>query len=519
MFQVDVDEALRRAPRLKIATQEEGELLPFILTDEQIIVMRALAEFRRIIVLKGRQVFCSTACAFYALCFACVNPGLKIAIVADIADKARGLLKTINAWCVDGRIRMKAPTTLDIITLWNGAEIHAVTANSNDTKRGSKEAKAGRSFSYGLIVLSEFAYYARDRATLVSLIRSALKGAHVILESTATPAENEFRAIWEHGKGWHRIFLSVEQHREYQYPDEAVDDARWQQLYGEKPRIADDETWSMLQATYGFTSRAHAAYWWSMVQTDMNGDVHRALREAPILPQHAFAFAEGRWIFLHEKTEPRSFEGAAGAAWTFADGIAGGWRIYGELDESGCIMAVDTATGIGLDASAIAIIGRKKGNLIATFVARNIIITDFNAVVELAAKRWQPYATVVESNGIGEGVYQAAARVPEAHATEHSSQDPEKPIRMNVAKLAIESGQVAGGDELQYEVEHSQQKPPTKPKGAPVWEGPDDLLNAISFALVFRKRHPCRASTRKIDPRTHVDRRRFRQRKKGTKVF
>lgn len=487
MDQVDARVAKAFAPRLTITHQETGALEPLDLSTEQDTVMTALEEHARVVVLKGRQVYISTCCVFYALLFAQLNPGVKVALVADIRDKAEGLLRKAAEWAAEAGFPTKAPTNTKILTLRNGAEIHAITANSKHT--GSGEVKAGRSFSYGLIVLSEFAYYTRDSALLASLTRSALKGARIIIETTATPAENAFRTIWDKGdgNGWHHVFLPFEMHDAYQLDESEIDDA----------------TWTDLQAKYEFKSRSHAAYWWRMVQTDMNGDVHRGLREAPIKPEHAFAFAEGRWIFRYDEAEPTSTVGA--------------WSLYEPADESGCILGIDTASGVGADSSAIAVIGRRDGNLLATFHSNTTKVPDFIPIVRAAMATWKPYATIIEGNGIGKGVYQDVANIPGAHVFEHTSTDAEKPVRMNLVKLAIENGQIAAGPELEHEVKHSMMLKPRRSGGGPLFDGPDDLINAIGFALVHRRDHAWRAPAKPRNTRTHVDRGAYRKsrRKKG----
>ena len=42
-----------------------------------------------------------------------------------------------------------------------------------------------------------------------------------------------------------------------------------------------------------------AAWWFHKTRSDLGGDVQRALREFPVIPEHCFAFAEGRWILHH----------------------------------------------------------------------------------------------------------------------------------------------------------------------------------------------------------------------------
>lgn len=498
------------AERLTVTHQETGDEQPLVLSQGQLRVLSALADFARVVVLKGRQVYISTACCLYALFFAACNPGVKVAIVADLHEKAEGLLAKVAAWAPQAGFPTQAPTNTKIVTLWNGAEIHALTANSADQgNAGSKEAKAGRSFSYGLIILSEFAYYTRDAALLRAITRSALQGAHLIIETTATPADNKFRSIWEKGRGWHKVFLSFEKHEAYQLPVDAENE--------DGSPVLTDAKWAELQEKYGFTSRTHATYWWRMVQTDMDGDVHGGLREAPILPEQAFSFAEGRWIFSSFHAEPSSTDALRHV---FTRDVPGGWRFYDEPDESGVIIGVDTAGGVLADASAIFIIGRERGNLIATFCARDIVVPDYIKVVRETIEKYKPFAVIIDGVGVGKGVYQAVCNMPGVRVFEHSATDAEKPIRMNVVRQAIESGQIIGGDELAHEIKHSVQLKPKKSGGAPVWDGPDDLLNAAGFALTFRRDHPWREAPTKPNPRKFVSRTAYRKGKgKAKKVF
>lgn len=484
MWQVSADAAEEFARRLSIVHQETGEIQPFVLSTEQRIVLRAIEQNSRVVVLKGRQVYVSTCCCLYALLFAAINPGVKVAVVADIREKAEGLLARIASWAKEADIPTTTSNTRRIV-LGNGAEIHALTANSADT--GSVEVKAGRSFSYGLIILSEFAFYFRDSALLASLTRSLLSGGHIVIETTATPAENAFRSIWVDGKGWEKVFLSVEQHDAYQLP----------------PGRISNETWEELQSKYGFSSRSHAAYWYQMMTVDLNGDVNRALREAPVLPEHAFSFAEGRWIFRHDRVEPID----TSLVGKFARDIDGGWRIYKPPSKYGVVFGVDTATGLGADASAIAVLDRLDGSLVATWCSRDVQVPDFEKVIEQAIKERQPAAVVVEVNGIGRGVYQAIGTTGTS-VIEHVSSDAEKPQRMHTVKMAIESGAIQGSDEIEYEIARSVMLKPRRANGGPIWDGPDDVINAIGFALMYVKANAVQIDRQPVNERTHMARRR-----------
>jgi hypothetical protein len=72
----------------------------------------------------------------------------------------------------------------------------------------------GRSKSYGFIHASELAFWLSDAAVFRGLTSTALPGARIIIESTASAADNLFRTLW-HGEDegsadeWHRVFLPI----------------------------------------------------------------------------------------------------------------------------------------------------------------------------------------------------------------------------------------------------------------------------------------------------------------------
>jgi hypothetical protein len=105
-------------------------------------------------------------------------------------------------------------------------------------------------------------------------------------------------------------------------------------------------------------------------------------------------------------------------------------------------------------------------------------------MVKDTAEKYVPQTIVVESNGVGVGVYETLKQFSRWHVTEQRSGE-EKHFRLQRLKLAIEQGVVPIGPELVVEVKSSNIQPPTGPKGRPSYEGLDDCLNALSFAREF----------------------------------
>lgn len=467
--------ALKLALALFVLNQETGARTPLELNDEQREVLQELLEHSRVLVLKGRQVGISTVCCLHDLIFAIVNPGSSVAIVADTEDKAKGLLAKVKAWAAQLGIKLTVNAALSI-ELPNGSTIDALSAVAT---ADDGESRVGRSKSYALIHASELAFWRNAGAVFSSLTSTALVNAKIVIESTGTPAEGLFRALWDgEDNGWRHVFLGVERHAAYRAPESGI----------------TDDDWARAQLEYGFERRDSAAWWLNKLRTDFAGDSHRCLREYPVRASHAFSFAEGRWIFDYKPAAP-----VAVGPWSF-------YRPRAELDEPVCF-GVDTATGAGKDSSIIAVRGRRTRQLWATFKANTVGIPSFVREVLSAIESWQPVAVAIEVNGIGESVYQGVIEgEPDTSVIKHTSSDAdgEKWVRMARVKVEIESGVIEAGPELVHEIRHSVVKRRTSASRSMVFDGPDDLLNALGFAGVWLDAHPFEKSAQPVDPRQVV---------------
>lgn len=470
---IDVDVAIALASLLYVLDQATGSRAPFRMHAEQVEVFEALVSHRRVVVLKARQQGISTVCCLYDLLHAITHPGQSAAVIADTADKAQGLLAKVAAWAKQLGVPLETENVTRLV-LANGASVDALSAVSH-AEEG--QSRVGRSKSYGMIHCSELAFWGNDRATFSALTSTALPDAKVIVESTASPAENLFRSIWDRATsldegdvdGWHPIFLSVEGHAAYRAAESAITDARWEAL----------------QKEYAFTRRDSAAWWSRKLDVDFQNDTHACLREFPILPAHAFTFAEGRWILSYTPAKPR---------------VDGYWHHYVEDVAIGepTVLGVDTSKGVGRDHSAMALIGQRTGRLLKIYKRADIDIAAYVDEVLLVMRQWKPLATVVESNGVGQATYHMLRRaMPGVEEQVSSAINGEKDIRMRRVKGAIERGPIVCGPELAHEVMHSVRNR----RGD--WEGPDDAINAVSFALKWLAKHPWVPPVVPIDPRTH----------------
>ncbi len=448
------------AAALVIFNQESASLGPWVLNEEQRDVLQQLCDHQRVLVLKGRQVGVSTLCCLYDLAFAIANPGVGVVICADVQDNANALLKKISGWCVDLGIK---PTVdnVESLVLPNGSYIDAKSAVA---PAEGKESRVGRSRSYLLFHITELGFWANDAAVFGSLTSGATSPhVRMVIESTASAADNLFKAMWEtpeEKNGWRHVWLSIERHSTYRLDADTVDDATWEHLQG-----------------LGFTHRESGAWWWDQVKAKFNGDARRASREYPVRPEDCFAFAEGRWLAEWKPASPRY-----AGVWSDDDSpIYRGWTYYADSGAEKTVAGVDVGAGLGRDASTIAIKTEKTRRLVATFTDNTISIPDFEKLIESTSTLFRCRSVRVEKNGVGEGVVQHLAANTQVPLVIQTSNAGEKHERMTKLKLAIESHAMPIGEEVIAEARSSRISRPDGPRGSPVYEGRDDLLNALSF--------------------------------------
>ena len=467
MKRIRVDVAERIPRLLMILNQEqEGAIATWRINDEQREVLRAIVEHERVIVLKGRQMGVSTISLLAVLAFAVANPGVPCAVVADTREKAQGLLARLAGWCDQLEITLSSRNkgSIELDNAGPDGVRTTIDALSAVSRAEGGESRVGRSKSYGFIHCSELAFWLSDAAVFRGLTSTALPGARIVIESTASAADNLFRALWN-GKsddGWHRVFLPVERHA----------------VYRAAPDVIDDETWEKLQAPrYGFTRRDTAAWWWTRMRGHFAGDETGAMREYPQLPEHCFSFAKGRWILKYLEAHPRQ-EGS----WDAEGKRYQGWHVYREAwGDEGLVFGVGVAAGGGGDSSAIVVLSMLTGTIVATWMSHTTSLPDFVEVIKDAGEKYRPMTVIVESNGVGIGVHETLKQFSTMHITEQRSGE-EKHMRLQRLKLAIEQHVVPIGPEIIAEAKASRIEPPTGPKGRPNYEGRDDCLNALSFA-------------------------------------
>ena len=171
--------------------QVTGKIIPFKLYEEQLKIVDAASSHQNVLILKSRQIGCSQICCFMDVVYAIMNPGAKVAIVADTEQKVHGLLDRAREIFASLDIPLRISNRSKIVTE-EGSEVHAVTANA---AKGQSESKAGRSMSFQMLHLSELAFWP-DQDAFGALISSAGLSAPVLIESTSSGPNDLMWRLW-----------------------------------------------------------------------------------------------------------------------------------------------------------------------------------------------------------------------------------------------------------------------------------------------------------------------------------
>jgi hypothetical protein len=367
MIKPEIYGLTRAASAIRVLDQRTGSLSAWRLYPHQVSALKELIKHDRSIWLKARQMGISTLMVYYVLMLGVLNANIRVAVVADNFQNSMGLLEKIRDFCRQLGIELQTDNQKRLV-LTNGSSFDAITVNTSL----AGDSTAGRSRTFHVLLLSEAAYYNNSHAVFASLTSSAIPDAIIIVESTATPGQTMFRSLWD-GSSYHKRFLSMEDHANYsRHPEELT-----------------DEQWSALQARYGFVKRSAASFWVHKLQNEFGGEVNRLLREYPILEQHSWSTASGRFI----DTDPavRAEISTMSKTRIFATPGHGGHFIFG----------VDVSAGVGRDVSSIVVWDLVQRQIAAIYASADDKLPEIGAELKFLHSYYKPHAIYVEGNGIG----------------------------------------------------------------------------------------------------------------------
>lgn len=472
---MNIEQAMPFSKHILIPHKKTSQLVPLELTNVQQDWIRTINDNKYSVCLKGRQTFISTATKFYILLWALNHPGLTANIFVHKYDIANEFVQDIANWCEFLQIP-KFRNSQCRLELANGAKIVGFSGKSNTS--GGKFSGQARGGSCHLLYMSEFAMYDNAPLIMSSAGPTLSRDGKFIIESTSTGPGTEFHKLFAPDSNWTQRFYSIEQHDIYQEPP-PVEDPTWA------------SNWEVYQE-YGFSSEPHAAWFHKQLHTELSGDMKRALYEFPVLESHAWETFEGR--FFDRSTEQIEY---------FTDGPVKGLNVYKRPSaHTRYVIGYDPAGGTKRDNAAICVLDRYDGSLCASWVNNEL---NLDVQCERLKQIYKYYhypvdghpnqpvgqveAIVLEKNGLGLGAMAIARKLLLPITPVHTggggyNKENSKYFNFLAVKKAVDNYRLVGDSLLHEETE----KLARDKKGGFV--GPDDMISAISFALVYINKNP-----------------------------
>lgn len=434
------------AGMVQIYHQDKNLMTPFHLNTHQEKWLQLIINNERAIALKSRQVGFTTVSIYFIFALALVNPRSKFAIASDTQAKSKEILKKVIGWAADLQIKLKQSSAFSV-TLPNGAQIDALTASSGH----GTDSRIGRSATYSAVLLSEFSYYRDTEAVLASITSSMTPNGKLIIETTASAGDQILYSVWAGENKYAKFFVSVEDHPAYKKSEKHLDETDWLEAV-EK---------------FKFTDKRSASFWYDKLRNEFTGNVNRCLREYPIIPNHCFVAASGRFI----EHDPPIRIGRE----------RDGWKVYEEwkLDNT-YISACDTSTGTGKDYSCILIWNLTTHSLAASWCYNDKLIDQLVSALRWSQANYHTKATYVEANGVSYATI-AMARSKNIPIVDFTTTADTKYRGLLLAKRAIEKEQVSADDHLQMECRSLQLE---SRDGREKWIGNKDMLMTLGFCLL-----------------------------------
>ena len=361
---------------LQVMDKEKGRMVPFVMNDEQEELLDVLLKEKRVIVLKARQIGCSTLLRAYFLWrqYISAEPTTH-AIISYTRDSADHLHS------MDKQFYVKLPKALQR-KLAKSSNRTLEFADTNATLRSftaGGKAGATRSFTFHSCHISEFAFF-DDQEDLLSNVVASVGEGQIVIETTPNiPGDKYHDLIINAGQnGWHLCFFPWYKHKKY---------AKKSRFYLESvPDMSPDE--EALKAMFGLSK---AQMYWRRTQMNTIG-MEKFRREFPTTVDEAFLSASNLFFptDVVDKTER-------------IDTGRGPEHYIGEpRGDDQYAMGVDVASGTGNDHSTITVVSRTTNQIVYHYRNNTILPHKFADVVFEKYYEFNEPLTCVEQNGVGE---------------------------------------------------------------------------------------------------------------------
>lgn len=363
---------------LKVFDKDSAQLVPFELREEQLELLEALQTGQNIVVLKSRQIGCSTLIRAYFLWKAYVSEEpIQHAIISYTRDSADHLHS------IDKGFYLGLPKSLQRKLSKSSARTLEFSDTGSTLRSFTASGKAGatRSFTFTSTHISEFAFF-DDADDLLANVLSSVGGGQIVIETTPNKPGDKFHELimGSPGNGWKLCFFPWYHHKNY---------AKKSQFH--QPQVPDmtDEEKSIME-DFGLSK---AQMYWRRTQINTMG-IEKFRREFPATVDEAFFSASNEFFPIDVLDELTVLDlGGQQDRW-YCDPAPG----------DRFAMGVDVAAGRGGDYSVITVVSCTTHLPVYHFRSNQILPHELaDKIYQLYWDFDEPY-TIIEQNGPGETV-------------------------------------------------------------------------------------------------------------------
>ena len=359
---------------LHVFDKDLGRVVPFILNEEQEVLLDALLEHNRIVVCKARQIGASTLIRAYFLWKAYVSTepdtSVIISLTRDSADHLHSMDKTFY-------LALPKPLQRKL------SKQSSRTLTFKDTKSTLRSftagAKAGatRSFSFTSAHISEFAFF-DDQSDLLANVVASVGNGQIVIETTPnSPGDTYHNLIMSSpGNGWHTTFFPWHKHRRYE--------KKSQFHHPNIPNMSDDE--EKIRKDYGLSK---AQMYWRRTQVSTMG-LDKFKREYPASIDEAF-MSDSKLFYPTDVLDKCEVIPQNDLEWIDDQQIVGD-RYF---------MGVDVALGTGKDYSAVVIVSGTSLQPVYIYRSNTILPEHLAEKVFDLYHDYEECRTIVEADGPG----------------------------------------------------------------------------------------------------------------------
>lgn len=346
--------------------KKSGEIVPFILKPAQIDFLNLLRSGKkRLICLKARQMGFSTLIIAYALHYALMHPGSRIAFIAYGQELTFDFLERIKLF-----IELLPDSIRPEVAVNSKRELVFTKLKSKIKVFPSTET-VGRGYTFNFVLCSEIAFWEKAEEKMSSVLAAASEGI-VVLESTPNVVGNYFHKIWVNDSGFEKRAY----YWHWEYNQEQVDEIR--------RSMQDDEKFDR-EFNLAFSNTGLSVF---------PQQVIRRMRLSQLMVGDEVVLRNGEKFRV--KSESTGVFDEKGTE------LVGEWTIYRPPEPSGLyVMGVDTCEGVkGGDDAVIMILDRMTGEEVASY-GEKIAPDKLAIIADKKGKEYNNALLAVEINNTG----------------------------------------------------------------------------------------------------------------------